>query len=194
MTLHSNCTVSFNKSSCSIQGPSMKSPLVIGRAEEGLYFLCPKCLQNPTVSNITTSCSSCKSCADNCSSYIFTNISSVKQQGVPFLNKQRLSTKCCPNITTLSDNKCLPVTSINSSLTVVHDHGCTRNDMDILWHNRLGHVTFIKMRTISTIPVIFSPKQPFLCFVCPMARQERLPFKPRTFLSTHIFELVHVDL
>ncbi|KAH0669101.1 hypothetical protein KY285_023259 [Solanum tuberosum] len=27
------------------QAPSMKRPLVIGRAEVGLYFLCPNCLK-----------------------------------------------------------------------------------------------------------------------------------------------------
>uniref|UniRef100_A0A0V0GUF5 Putative ovule protein n=1 Tax=Solanum chacoense TaxID=4108 RepID=A0A0V0GUF5_SOLCH len=50
------------------------------------------------------------------------------------------------------------------------------------------------MKGISTIPVQFSSKQPFLCSICPMARQERLPFKPSTTTTSHIFELLHVDM
>jgi len=36
-------TVSFDSSSCLLQGPSLKSPLALGRARNGLYFFCPKC-------------------------------------------------------------------------------------------------------------------------------------------------------
>lgn len=50
------------------------------------------------------------------------------------------------------------------------------------------------MRKIPTIPVKFSPKQPFICSICPMARHTRLPFPDRTTSSTKIFELLHVDL
>lgn len=35
--------VSFNFSSCLLQGPSMKSPLELGRAKNCLYFLCSIC-------------------------------------------------------------------------------------------------------------------------------------------------------
>ena len=45
MSAHSNCTVSFNKTSCFMQTPSMKRPLVIGNASDGLYFLCSNCLK-----------------------------------------------------------------------------------------------------------------------------------------------------
>lgn len=76
MTIHSNCIVSFTKSSCFMQDSLMKRPLVIGRAEDGLYLLCPKCLQSSTHSNNLVSCSSlplCKSCTDKCSSHALTS-------------------------------------------------------------------------------------------------------------------------
>lgn len=51
-----------------------------------------------------------------------------------------------------------------------------KNCVDYLWHNKLGLVTFIKLRGISSITVTFAPKQHFLCIVCPMARWTKLPF------------------
>lgn len=65
---------------------------------------------------------------------------------------------------------------------------------NLLWHYGLGHVPFVKMKGISFIPVNFSPKQPFFCPICPMAKQSRLPFPPKSNSSTNIFELLHVDL
>lgn len=50
------------------------------------------------------------------------------------------------------------------------------------------------MKSISSIHVVFSHKQPFLCHICPMARQTRLPFQQSTHNSTAMFYLVHVDL
>ena len=69
-----------------------------------------------------------------------------------------------------------------------------KDGVDLLWHNRLGHVPFVKMRNIPTIPIKFSTKQPFICTICPMARQVRLPFTPSTTHSKNIFELLHIDL
>jgi len=66
------------------------------------------------------------------------------------------------------------------------------NNVDYLWHNRLGHVPFVKMNCISTIPITFSPKRPFMC---PMVRQTRLPFPATTTVSsTNTFDLLHMDL
>lgn len=65
---------------------------------------------------------------------------------------------------------------------------------DLLEHNRLGNVPFVKMKGISSILVAFAPKQPFLCPICPMARQTRLSFPERTTLTTKPFELLHIDL
>ncbi|XP_015167311.1 uncharacterized protein [Solanum tuberosum] len=174
LTVHSKYTVSFTKTSCFMQAPSMKRPLVIGSAEEGLYFLCPSCLKNSF--NISKCSSvipnnSCNNCSNRQSIQTLDN-----KQCTPILNKEMSCSIPCP------------VSCTSSSQT------CAGNHVDIVWHNRLGHVPFVKMRDISTIPVKFSAKQPFMCSICPMARQERLPFKPRTTLTSHTFELLHVDL
>nr|XP_009795207.1 PREDICTED: uncharacterized protein LOC104241936 [Nicotiana sylvestris] len=50
----------------------------------------------------------------------------------------------------------------------------------------LGHIPFVKMKRITSIPANFSPKQPFTCTICPMARQERLPFPQKTSGPYHI--------
>ncbi|XP_075083355.1 uncharacterized protein LOC142167098 [Nicotiana tabacum] len=49
------------------------------------------------------------------------------------------------------------------------------NKMDFLWHFRLGHVPFSKMKLISDISSCLSPKQSFPCSVCPLASQTSLP-------------------
>ena len=43
LALQLNGIVNFHKSSCSFHGPSLKSPLELGRAKNGLYFLYHKC-------------------------------------------------------------------------------------------------------------------------------------------------------
>lgn len=43
LSLQLNGIVTFNKSSCLLKGPSLESPLELGRAKNCLYFLCHKC-------------------------------------------------------------------------------------------------------------------------------------------------------
>jgi len=40
--------VIFNNSSCLLQGPSLKSPLALCKAKNGLYFFCLKCHNCPS--------------------------------------------------------------------------------------------------------------------------------------------------
>ncbi|XP_019261720.1 PREDICTED: uncharacterized protein LOC109239589 [Nicotiana attenuata] len=67
------------------------------------------------------------------------------------------------------------------------------NKMDIVCHNRLAHVPFIKMKSISEISSHISSAQSFPCTICPMARQTRLPFPDSSIHSSKPFQLVHVD-
>ena len=90
--------------------------------------------------------------------------------------------------------KCKPY---SSSVDVLDDHNScstTGYNVDLLWHNRLGHVPFIKMKSITDLPVIFSPKQRFSWNICPMSRQQRLPFSHSISQTKSIFELLHIDL
>jgi len=143
---------------------------------DGLYLLCSNCLQkssHPTSTKDPVSCFSlhrhdkmcCKCNSHSCSLH----------QNV---------------LNSLFDNKNNVVSadvSVSSSLLKA-------DSTDLLWHYRLGHVPFVKMKGIPSIPVNFSPKQPFLCPICPMGRQTKLPFQPSIHRSSVIFELVHVDL
>ncbi|XP_019238963.1 PREDICTED: uncharacterized protein LOC109219019 [Nicotiana attenuata] len=53
--------------------------------------------------------------------------------------------------------------------------------VDHAWHLRLGHAPFAKMKHISFLADKLPPKQ---SFICPMARQQRLPFPESTIHST----------
>ncbi|XP_009793735.2 uncharacterized protein [Nicotiana sylvestris] len=67
------------------------------------------------------------------------------------------------------------------------------NKNDVLWHHRLGHILFSRMKTIPFISAELSAKQSFICPVCPLARQARLPFPASSTIFTSLFELIHVD-
>ena len=141
--------VLFTSVSCLLQAPSVKRPQVLGSSREGLYFLCSRCLKNPA--KLTTCC---------CISHNNHNLSLSS-------NNSQVTNK-----TLHDDNKCTGHTICSSTSDAIS----TEHGVDLLWHNRLGHVPFVKMRKILTIPASFSNKQPFMCTICPMARQERLPF------------------
>ena len=148
---------------------------MIGSAEEGLYFLCPSCLKNS--SNVSecsvTPCNSCNNYSNRQSIQSLDN-----KQCTPILNKKN---SCLTFDSHASNSISCPKSCVSNS------QPCAKNHINIVWHTRLGHVPFVKMRDISSIPVKFSAKKPFMCSICPMARQERLPFKPRTALTSHTF-------
>lgn len=144
----------------------MKRPLEIGEVEDGLYLLCSHCLKNSV-----------------CFNTVMNTNSEKKQFSVSSLpcNEKH----CNSSFSTLNINK----TQLIPVFSAFH-----KDDVDLMWHNRLGHVPFSKMKDISSIPAHFSSKQPFLCNICPMARQTRLPFPEKTTFTKHIFELLHIDL
>ena len=161
--------VSFNSDSCLLQGPSLKSPLALGKARNGLYFFCSKC-HIPSVNDDIVSHQKCQSV----SLLNFCKTPSPSSTRHPhIINKETCSTDHTSNSAT---------------------HFSFSQDNEFLWHARLGHVPFVKMKNISTIPLKFSNKQPFTCTICPMARQTRMPFPESTTRTSSIFELLHVDL
>lgn len=115
-----------------MQAPSLKRPLEIGKMHDGLYFLCSDCLQK-------------NSHAQHYSSSLY-SLSSNKVQ--------------CTSLSCNSHSD-----EINSSLVGNKDNVANNsfisssfpNDsVDLLWHYRLGHVPFVKMKNISSIPAKFS--------------------------------------
>ncbi|XP_060188475.1 uncharacterized protein LOC132617483 [Lycium barbarum] len=79
----------------------------------------------------------------------------------------------------------LSKTSVCSSVNI--------NKMDVVWHFRLGHIPFYRMKTIPAINSSLSSTQSFPCSICPLARQTRLSFPSSDIHSTAIFQLIHVD-
>ncbi|XP_019233596.1 PREDICTED: uncharacterized protein LOC109214159 [Nicotiana attenuata] len=172
--------------------PSMKRPLVIGRVKDGLYILCPRCLKNNSTSPgasvidfLSTPVTHC-TCNTQCPLHSIVNT-------ISHANKCVFSSSIV-NSPSAGNEKQFLSENLFSNCSSPSSHLCVGNHVDVLWHNRLGHVPFVKMKNISSFPVTFSPKQSFNCTICPMARQERLPFPQKTNTTNKIFELLHIDL
>lgn len=157
MTLHLKYIISFSNTSCLLHAPSLKRPLKIDRVHDGLDLLFSECLQKDKhvtpAKNSTTSFSLHNNYMMHCQ-YIS---NSLFHPSV---------------LRTLSDNK---DNVVNADVNVVSSLSPDDN-ANLLWHYRLGHVPFVKMKSILSIPVVFSSKQSFFCPICHMARQTILPF------------------
>ncbi|KAK1410112.1 hypothetical protein QVD17_36645 [Tagetes erecta] len=82
---------------------------------------------------------------------------------------------------------------INSS---VESFACSQFACDSVvssstWHTRLGHLPFSKLKHLNLVSNISTFEQ---CNICPKARQHRLPFPHSTRHTSHIFELIHIDV
>uniref|UniRef100_M1D8Y3 Retroelement pol polyprotein n=1 Tax=Solanum tuberosum TaxID=4113 RepID=M1D8Y3_SOLTU len=176
--------VILNNFSCLLQGPSLKSPLALGKARNGLYFFCPKCHSYlPTNGNVVP--------PERCQPVSFFNYckkisvgSECKASSPNVRYSHEINKKAC----SIDPASC---SAVNSFLDINPTHS---DDTEFLWRARLGHVPFVKMRIISTIPLKISNKQPFICTICPMARQTKMPFPESITATNSIFELLHIDL
>ena len=66
---------------------------------------------------------------------------------------------------------------------------------DILtWHARLGHLSLSKLLSLNLFSKDVSKDIIKQCMICSKARQHRLPFPHSQIHSSHVFELVHIDL
>ncbi|XP_075084919.1 uncharacterized protein LOC142168154 [Nicotiana tabacum] len=57
----------------------------------------------------------------------------------------------------------------------------------------MGHIPFAKLKCIPSVSSDLSTKQSFICSICPLARQARLPFPDSRSSSTSLFQLIHID-
>ena len=62
-----------------------------------------------------------------------------------------------------------------------------------LWHNRLGHLPFHKIKHLSLLNSSHNSESIFVCNICPRAIQHKLPFPHSQIHTTSIFELIHID-
>jgi len=80
------------------------------------------------------------------------------------------------------------VSDTNSKSTDMH------NNVDNIWHLRLGHPSHGTLQRISNMfPFIQSNKHQ-ACDSCHFAKQRKLPFPLSNTRSSHIFEMIHVDI
>ena len=66
-----------------------------------------------------------------------------------------------------------------------------------LWHYRLGHPSSQRLTLLNTIVLeikSYNNNKPFDCHICPLAKQQKLPFPHSTSISLSCFDLIHVDI
>ncbi|XP_019267597.1 PREDICTED: uncharacterized protein LOC109244892 [Nicotiana attenuata] len=152
---------------------SRKKLLVLGRLHQGLYKL-------HHLSNSPPSDSVLNNDGQNVSS--------------SSLSDSVLNINIVQNVSSSSLNT--SVCSLNESVvpSVAYVHSVQHvNNLDMIWHNRMGHLPFAKLKCIPSVSSDLSTKQPFICSICPLAKQARLPFPDSTSNSTSLFQLIHID-
>lgn len=76
---------------------------------------------------------------------------------------------------------------VNTSLLAV------KEDLNV-WHLRLGHVPFDKLKSIPDLSSLKHKFADVLCQICPLSRQTRIAFPNSQSQTTHYFELIHIDV
>ncbi|XP_019234896.1 PREDICTED: uncharacterized protein LOC109215314 [Nicotiana attenuata] len=158
-----------------VKDPSRNKFLELGRVHHGLYKLLP----------LTTSSSSTSSHTNvlpklNCISisYLVANVLSMHSSPASSLNDTTSVVNSSPlnnNVPIVSDSTTSTLSCVNSDVSCMNSVNVVTSS-DILWHHRLSHIPFAKMKAIPAISPNISSKQSFICPICPLARQSRLPF------------------
>ncbi|KAL5565554.1 hypothetical protein UlMin_028718 [Ulmus minor] len=75
-------------------------------------------------------------------------------------------------------------------------HAFVNNVSAHIWHNRLGHISFKRLDSLKDQlkcdVTRLHKSDP--CYICPLAKQRRLPFESNNHLSKFPFDLVHCDI
>ncbi|XP_019228638.1 PREDICTED: uncharacterized protein LOC109209766 [Nicotiana attenuata] len=130
-------------------GPFSEEALEIGKATNSLYFLHLDDTASPSLSVPSAAY----------------NVSDFTASSSPIL----INHSC--NVSTSAPN---PITSL--PLTPHCNSISSINKIDLFWHQRLGHIPFARMKSIPFVSSKVSSEQSFICSICPMDRQQRLPF------------------
>ncbi|XP_058005394.1 retrovirus-related Pol polyprotein from transposon RE1 [Hevea brasiliensis] len=92
-----------------------------------------------------------------------------------------------PSVLTTFEELCQLSNNCRDSVNAISSHVSD----SYLWHQRLGHAS---ESTFSHIAKIKFNGNHFSCDICPLAKQQRLPFPKSTINSSAIFQLLHLDL
>ncbi|KAG8495219.1 hypothetical protein CXB51_012817 [Gossypium anomalum] len=85
--------------------------------------------------------------------------------------------------------------SPKSALTLGKNSFSTTTDSSLLWHSRLGHASISRLNKMPLHPCNFSNSTSIQnCPVCPLAKQNRLPFPLSNTRAETTFSLLHLDL
>ncbi|XP_042006093.1 uncharacterized protein LOC121754867 [Salvia splendens] len=104
------------------------------------------------------------------------------------------STSAAPNMPSSPHNVPFTGSVIPSSLTSSVDVSYANSVASIdVWHKKLGHVSFGKLKSMSDI-LNFPNKAPLLCDICPLAKQKHMPFSKSDSNATNCFDLIHCDV
>ena len=68
---------------------------------------------------------------------------------------------------------------------------CNKNSFSV-WHNRLGHCCESTLLHLKFVPPKVDINSP--CIPCHEAKQKRMPFSNSDSSTSHIFDLIHIDL
>nr|GME05050.1 uncharacterized protein LOC109168309 [Ipomoea batatas] len=63
-----------------------------------------------------------------------------------------------------------------------------------LWHARLGHTSYSKMRLLHLLNSDLKSNKELACDICHLAKQKRLPFPGSTTVFASCFDLIHADI
>nr|XP_016510904.1 PREDICTED: uncharacterized protein LOC107828156 [Nicotiana tabacum] len=134
--------------------PSLKRPLAIGKSKDGLYLYTSYSCKSNSLVNANSSSSSNKGDAITKSvSHVPSSLTSsnnvVSHSVSHVVPSSHTSSHECNKVVTNSHVQC------KGNANSTYNASMFDKDMiDLLWHNRLGHVAFAKMRGIESIPVV----------------------------------------
>ncbi|XP_060183609.1 uncharacterized protein LOC132613558 [Lycium barbarum] len=157
------------QSKCKLQrrlAPSMKRPVEIGKLKNGLY----KLLQTSHAAATTLHHSS--------------------SSNIDFICHSNYVVPCDSHA---SSSTCYSTPTVSSFPDISCTNSSDMNKMEIFWHNRLGHMPFVRMKDTPHILCQFSSKQPLICSISLMAKQTRLVFPDSSVKSNHPFQFIYVD-
>ncbi|XP_075111267.1 uncharacterized protein LOC142181719 [Nicotiana tabacum] len=155
--------------------PSRKKLLELGKVHHGLYKLLPLTTSSSSPSSHSTILLKLN-CI--CISDLAANVLSMHSSPASFLNDTTLVVNNSPlnnNVSIVSDSTISTLSCVKSDVSCMNFVNAVTSS-DIVWHHRLGHIPFAKMKAILAISPNISSKQSFICPICPLARQSRLPF------------------
>jgi len=117
----------------------------------------------------------------------------IRFQFFPF---HSTSNKALINSTILLSYSILFNTIVPSVLSnnVVSSEFSVQSVANNIWHYRLGHLSNIPLKILSSIILHFTHESNKSCSICPLAKQHKLSFPHNDHISQHSFDLIHCDL